>query len=177
VRTWKDQAVSELLLQTLVEIERHVADSGWDQAPMLFALARTADLVVREPAFAAQLGLGVEELPEDALTPVEQDALPDGPLDESLARIAWPEEVAGCALVQEVVMLPPEVEESMPRHVDVVDWASEHPQRREARLGVAVLRDGSRACTVRMRGEDEDELLVGPDLAPALADALAATLD
>jgi hypothetical protein len=65
----------------------------------------------------------------------------------------------------------------MPEHVDVVDWASEHPQRREARLGVAVLRDGSRACTVRMRGQDEDELLVGPDLAPDLADALAATLE
>ena len=32
---------------------------------------------------------------------------------------------------------------------------------------MAVLRDGSRACTVRMRGADEDELLVGPDLAPA----------
>jgi hypothetical protein len=28
-----------------------------------------------------------------------------------------------------------------------------------------------------MRGQDEDELLVGPDLAPHLADALAATLD
>ena len=65
----------------------------------------------------------------------------------------------------------------MPRHADVVDWASDHPERREARLAVAVLRDGSRACTVRLRGPDEDELLVGPDLAPALADALAATLD
>ena len=102
--------MTELLLQTLVEIERHVADSGWDQTPLLFALARTSDLVVREPAFAAQLGIGPEELPDDALTPVEQDALPDGPLDESLAQIAWPDEVAGCALVQEVVMLPPEAE-------------------------------------------------------------------
>ena len=73
-------------------------------------------------------------------------------------------------------MLPPEVEETMPRHAEVVDWVSEHPERREARLAVAVLRDGSRACTVRLRGEDEEELLVGPDLAPALADALAATL-
>ena len=42
---------------------------------------------------------------------------------------------------------------------------------------VAVLRDGRRACTVRLRGAEEGELLVGPDLAPALADALAATLD
>jgi hypothetical protein len=169
--------VSELLLQTLVEIERHVADSGWDQAPVLFALARTAELMAREPAFAAQLQISAEELPDDALTPVEQDALPDGPLDEALAQVAWPEEVAGCALVQEVVMLPPEAEEAMPRHADVVDWAGTHPERREARLAVAVLRDGSRACTLRLRDVEEGELLVGPDLAPALADALAATLD
>ncbi|HEX6754673.1 MAG TPA: PPA1309 family protein [Mycobacteriales bacterium] len=169
--------MAELLLQTLVEIERHVADSGWDQAPVLFALARTADLMDREPAFAAQLGLSAEDLPDDALTPVEQDALPDGPLDESLAQVAWPPEVAGCALVQEVVMLPPEAEEAMPRHADVVDWAGTHPERREARLAVAVLRDGSRACTLRLRGAEEEELLVGPDLAPSLADALAATLD
>ena len=169
--------MSQLLQETLVEIERHVADSGWDQAPVLFALASTADLMVREPAFAAQLGLSADDLPDDALTPVEQDALPDGPLDESLAQVGWPPEVAGCALVQEVVMLPPEVEEAMPRHTDVLDWASDHPERREARLAVAVLRNGSRACTVRLRGQDEDELLVGPDLAPALADALAATLD
>ena len=33
------------------------------------------------------------------------------------------------------------------------------------------------AGTLRLRGAEEDELLVGPDLAPALADALAATLD
>lgn len=169
--------MSELLLQTLVEIERHVADSGWDQAPLLFALASTADLIVREPAFAAQLGLDAADLPDDALTPVEQDALPDGPLDESLAQLAWPPEVAGCALVQEVVMLPPDAEDAMPRHADVVDWAGSHPERREARLAVAVLRDGTRACTLRLRGADEEELLVGPDLAPALADALAATLD
>ena len=170
--------MSELLQETLVEIERHVGGSGWDQRPQLFALARTADLMQREPEFAAQLGLDADRMPAEALTPVEQDALPeDRPLDETLAEIGWPAEVAGCALIQEVVMLPPEVEEAMPRHADVVDWAVEHPQRREARLAVAVLRDGTRACTVRMRGAEEDELLVGPDLAPALADALAATLD
>ena len=169
--------MAELLQETLVEIERHVAGSGWDQRPQLFALARTAELVVREPDLAAQLGLDLDRMPAEALTPLEQDALPaDRPLDEALAEIGWPSEVAGCALVQEVVMLPPEVEETMPASTDVVGWASGHPRRREARLAVAVLRDGSRACTVRLRGKEENELLVGPDLAPALADALAATL-
>ena len=76
-----------------------------------------------------------------------------------------------------MTLLDTTIEEAMPLHADVVDWASDHPERREARLAVAVLRDGSRACTIRLRGPDEDDLLVGPDLAPALADALAATLD
>jgi len=175
--------VTDLLLDTLMEIERHVARRGWDQRPQLFALARTRDLVASEPEFAASLGLAADGLPDAALTPVEQDPLPDGPLDESLGQIAWPQEVAGCALVQEVVVLPPEVEQALPRHAHVLDWASEHPERREARLAVAVLRDGSRACAVRLRAtgseedEEEDALLVGDDLVPNLAEALLATLD
>jgi hypothetical protein len=170
--------VTELLQDTLVEIERHVARSGWDQAPQIFALASTADLLAREPDFAASLGFTADELPAGALTPVEQDPLPDAPLDESLAQIGWPPEVLGCALVQEVLVLPPEAEAAMPADTDALDWVAEHPQRREARLAVAVLRDGSRACAVRLRSEApaEDELLVGADLAPQLADALLDTL-
>jgi hypothetical protein len=172
--------VTDLLQDTLVEIERHVARRGWDQPPQLFALARTTDLLASEPDFAASLGLAGEGLPDGALTPVEQDPLPDGPLDESLGHIGWPQEVAGCALVQEVVVLPPEVEAALPKHADVLDWAAEHPERREARLAVAVLRDGSRACAVRLRAagvEEEDALLVGDDLVPNLADALLDTLE
>jgi hypothetical protein len=54
-----------------------------------------------------------------------------------------------------------------------------HPERREARLAVAVLRDGSRACAVRLRaaGEEDDAVLVGDDLVPNLAEALLETLD
>jgi hypothetical protein len=171
--------VTDLLQDTLVEIERHVSRSGWDQPPQLFALARTSDLVASEPEFAASLGLAVDLVPDEALTPVEQDPLPDGPLDESLGQIGWPLEVAGCALVQEVVVLPPEVEAALPRHADMLEWVADHPERREARLGVAVLRDGTRACTVRLRanGDEEDALLVGDDLVPNLAEALLATLD
>jgi hypothetical protein len=171
--------VTDLLQDTLVEIELHVSRAGWDQPPQLFALARTNDLLASEPEFAAALGLAADGLPDGALTPVEQDPLPDGPLDESLGQIGWPQEVAGCALVQEVVVLPPEVEAALPRHADVLDWVADHPERREARLAVAVLRDGTRACAVRLRatGEEEDALLVGDDLVPNLAEALLETLD
>jgi len=171
--------VTDLLQDTLVEIERHVSRGGWDQPPQLFARARTNDLLASEPAFAASRGLAADGLPDGALTPVEQDPLPDGPLDESLGQIGWPQEVAGCALVQEVVVLPPEVEAALPRHADVLDWVADHPERQEARLAVAVLRDGTRACAVRLRatGEEEDALLVGDDLVPNLAEALLETLD
>jgi hypothetical protein len=169
--------VTGLLHETLVEIERHVASSGWDQPPQIFALARAADLLSREPEFAAALGLDSDRMPSEGLIPVEQDPLPDGPLDESLRQIGWPAEVLGCALVQEVLVLPPDVEAAVPeQHPRVLDWAAGHPDRQEARLAVAVLRDGRRACAVRLRGENEDELLVGDDLAPNLTEALLATL-
>ncbi len=47
---------------------------------------------------------------------------------------------------------------------------------------VGVVRDGSRAAVLRLRGAGEgepgagDERLTGPDLAPALAEALLGTL-
>jgi hypothetical protein len=170
--------VSSLLEETVVEIERHVAASGWDQPPKIFALARTNELLAREPALAVSLGLDPERTPSGGLTPVEQEPLPHGPVDESLRQIGWPEEVLGCALVQEILMLPPDAEQSMPDQVEgVLDWVAEQPERHEARLAVAVLRDGSRACALRLRGEQEAELLVGADLAPNLATALLATLD
>jgi hypothetical protein len=173
----QDEPVTGLLQETLVDIERHVARSGWDQPPQIFALARAADLLRREPAFAASLGLDADRLPAEGLIPVEQDPLPGGPLDESLRQIGWPDEVLGCALVQEVLVLPPQVEAAIPDRPQVLDWAADHPERREARLAVAVLRNGSRACAIRLRGDSEDELLVGDDLAPNLAEALLATLD
>ena len=169
--------MTSLLQETLVEIERHVAQSGWDQPPQIFALARTNELAVREPTLAASLGLDPERTPSGGLTPVEQGPLPDGPVDESLEQIGWPAEVAGCALVQEIMMLPPSAEQAMPAGASALDWVAGHPKRQEARLAVAVLRDGSRACAIRVRGPNEADLLVGADLAPNLTAALLATLD
>ena len=119
-------------------------------------------------------------IPAEALTPVAQEELPDGPLDEVLGQIGWPPEVLGCALSQEIVLLPPSAEQ------DLTDLASEaaagaalaHPDRREARLVVAVLRDGRSASILRLRGTagtTDDDLLTGPDLAPNLVAALSAT--
>ncbi|RKS72536.1 hypothetical protein CLV35_2781 [Motilibacter peucedani] len=168
-----DAARLAALETAALEVEQHVAADGWDAPPRLFALVPTAELLAAEPALAVQLGPADPE----ALTPVEQEDLPEhDTLDELLAGIGWPEGVLGAALVVERLVLPPEAEAGMPGdEQEALDWLSSHPQRQEVRVAVAVLRDGPRACVLRMRAHEE-EVLRGPDLVPALAEALAATL-
>jgi len=170
-----------MLETTVVDIELHAARAGWDQPAKLFALVDTAELAEQEPALAQRLGLASATIAPGSLTPIEQEALGDGSLDEILAQIAWPPEVLGAALVHEVLILPPSAEEARPEHADPLTWASEHAQRREVRLAVGVLRDGSRASALRVRAAQADptaldDVLVGGDLAPNLADALLETL-
>jgi hypothetical protein len=165
------------LLAAIAEVDRHLAEGGWDQPTRLYALVQTEDLLASEPNLAQTLGLT-----GTALTPVEQESPPAGtPLDEWLAQIGWPPEVAGCALSQEVLTLPPSVENDMPPDTDAADavaWAASHPLRREVRMLVGVLRDGSRTATLRVRGaaDEPDDVVSGDDLVPRLAEALAATL-
>src|SRR5882672_9142382 len=167
--------MSSIVLSSVVrEVEDFVGSGGWDQPPQLFALVPTAELVARQPELADQVDA------DSALTPVAQDAMPNDDLGAALAGIMWPDLVAGCALAQEIVVLPPEAEAELPSGQDTDDeqrrrFAAEHPQRREARLVAAVLRDGSSACVLRLRGEDS-EVVQSADLAPNLTRALLATL-
>jgi hypothetical protein len=161
------------------EIEDFMAAAGWDQPPQLFALVPTAALLDEQPELAGQLDRA------NPLTPVAQEALPDGDLADALARIAWPDLVIGCALAQEIIVLPPGSESELP---DVAEAdaeslrraAADHPRRTEARLVAAVLREGEGACVMRLRGiggdEPVDEIVESPDLAPNLLEALKATL-
>jgi hypothetical protein len=162
------------LVQVVTEIERHVAGDGWDQGPRLFALAPTSDLLSREPGLADQLRLEEDGAPVPGqLTPVEQD-LPARDLEDLLATIAWPATVVGCALALERIVLPPDAESGMPpRPAEAAAWAARHPDRADVRLVVAVMRDGARSSVLRVRGQGD--LLRDTDLAPDLADALAAT--
>jgi hypothetical protein len=166
-------AAPELLAATAAEIEDHVGRSGWDRPPALFALVSAGQLATDEPHAAERLGLSDPH----ALAPIEQEALPDGPLDETLARIAWPDGVAGCALSQEIVLLPPSAEGDIDTGAPA-ETAAAHPDRREARIVAAVLRDGSSAVVLRLRSTEvdaTDDLLTGPDLAPNLVQALLDT--
>lgn len=171
-------AAAASLGPTVREIERHVHAGGWDQSPRLYALVETAELLRREPALAQQLGVSTTDSPADlpALTPVEQEDLPDGSLEEVLAGIGWNPEVSGCALVLEVVSLPEGVNEDAPES-DPGGWAASHPDRHELRLAVAVLRDGTRASCLRLRDEIlGSEVMEGRDLSTPLGDALMETL-
>jgi hypothetical protein len=162
-------------LQAVVgEVESHVAEAGWDQPPQLFALVSTEELLRAEPQLATTMGIVAGQ--PGGLTPVAQDPLGDGPLDEALGRIEFGEAVLGVVLAHEVVVLPPSAEQEL-GDVDP-HAAAEHPQAREVRMVVGVVRDGARAAVLRLRavGEGEDERVTGPDLAPQLAEALLATL-
>ena len=158
------------------EVEEFVSTAGWDQAPQLFALVPTKELLQREPSLAGQ----VES--DATYTPIAQEALSNADLGEALAGIAWPDTVAGCALAQEIVILPPEAEDQFATENEntatLHKIAAEHPDRREARLVAAVLRNGLTACVLRLRGVNgsADEFASQPDLAPNLTKALLETL-
>ncbi|MGN6608945.1 MAG: PPA1309 family protein [Jatrophihabitans sp.] len=164
--------MSATLATAVAEIEQHVAAGGWDRPPMLYALVSAAALRAEDPGLADRLGLA--DVAGGVLTPIEQEELPAGELDEVLAQLAWPDAVEGCALAQEIVLLPPSAEAGL-SDAEVAARAAGHPDRREARLVVGVLADGTTAAVLRLRGDGEDDLLTGPDLAPNLARALLDT--
>lgn len=160
----EERAGSARVAASAREVEEFVASAGWNQPTQLFALVATAEILRQQPELAAQLD------PDSEFTPVAQEELPEGDLAEALGRIAWPDLVQGCALAQEIVVLPPEAESELPdvggaggagtdgRDADEEDLerlrraAADHPSRTEARLVAAVLRDGEASCVMRLRG-------------------------
>ncbi|MGZ4523717.1 MAG: PPA1309 family protein [Mycobacteriaceae bacterium] len=170
------------------EVVDFVDAAGWNQPPQMFALVATAELAEHEP----ELAHGLSDAPE--LTPIAQEPLAGGTeggspeLDEALARMSWPEAVAGCALVQEILILPPDAEAELNDVADdeALELAAAHPERQEARLVAAVLRGGESLCLLQLRPDATDfatdldaapELLEHPELAPNLVAALLATLE
>ena len=172
-------AIAAALPDAARDVEEFVSAAGWDQPPQLFALVRTGELLAAEPGIADRVD---ESTP---LTPIAQEGMPDEDLAVALAGITWPPAVAGCAASVHLHVLPPAAEADLPAtpgsyRADLMQrLAAEHPQRREARLVAAVLRDGPGACVLRLRGTTElpDEILEHPDLAPNLVEALRATFE
>lgn len=160
------------LAAAVAEVEEFAATAGWDAPPQLFALVNTADLLAAQPSLGPSLGAAV-------YTPIAQDSLPEGELMDTLAQISWPDEVAGCVLVQEIVVLPPDAVDVLSEDPAIAaEQAAAHPARTEARLVAGVLRGGpGGACLMRLRGEHDDAPLRGGDLAPNLLGALQLTFE
>lgn len=170
-----DGPVTDALTRAVLETERHVGDSGWDQPPRLFALVRTAGLVEQEPHLRTQLATD----DPDALTAIEQEGLPHtSSLESLLGRLAWPADVDGVALAVERLVVPPEAEQDLPESPEeAAEALAAHPDRKDVRLLVAVLRDGESTCLLRQREHDSDDrVAMGRDIAPGLVHALGATL-
>ncbi|WP_245713939.1 PPA1309 family protein [Nocardia vaccinii] len=185
------------LYRCIREVAEFADAEGWDRPPQIFALVPTADLVAAEPALQDQLDDGAE------LTPIAQEPLPDDvtgelALDEFLATTSWPEAVRGCVLVQQIVVLPPDAEQTLDDAIaplladrDAADRAARdaaitHPGRRDARLFAGVLREGVSLCLLQVRPDEDDaddpfgndlDLRTAPNLAPNLIEALAHTLE
>lgn len=171
------QHVTDPLSLVALDTERHVAGAGWDQNPRLFALVPTTELLQREPHLRAQLGEAT--VAPGALTAVEQEDLPKtASLESLLGRLSWPDTVSGVALAVERLVLPPEAERDLPTEPEAaVEALQAHPARKDVRLLVAVLREGSSRCLLRQREHDrDDDVATGQDLAPGLVHALLATL-
>jgi hypothetical protein len=171
--------VDAVLASAVREIEVHAAEAGWDQPSRLYALVPTSDLLAREPALAAAMGLDAASA-AGSLTPVEQDHTPvDRSLEEVLEQIMWPAEVFGCAAVVERLVLPPDADDQIPEDPEEAEeFAASHPERQEVRIVAAATREGSTYCALRFRSHDDASSVVeSPDLVPALLELLASTLD
>lgn len=184
----------DALGSALRDVVEFVDAAGWDQPPTLFALVETSVLAQTSPDL-------VDEHDSSELSPIAQDPLmmsddgSVGELEHVLATTSWPDAVAGCALVQEIIVLPPEAERELddafeplladPQAADAAarSTAQTHPGNRRARLVAGALRDGRTLSLLQLRpkpGEPDDgriELLSHPDLAPNLVAALADTLE
>lgn len=168
--------VTDPLSIVALETERHVASGGWDQPVRLFALVETAHLLEHEPGFLD--ALRPHDVAPGALTAVEQEDLPSsGHLETMLAQVMWPDSVAGAAIAVERIVVPPTAERDLPANPDdAIATLASHPDRKDVRLLVAVLRDGSAQCLLRQREHDRDDrVAAGDDIAPGLVHGLLST--
>ena len=161
------------LNRSMTEAVDFVHAEGWDARPTIFALVPT-HLV------ADQLAT-MEEYTTSPLTLIVQENVPENiePGSEELAdyvsRLAWPREVVGVILAQEITFR---------------DTSSEDPYPRPARLYSGVLREeGIETTLLQLRpteeeleaagpfAEDDIQLRGGPQVAPGVIAALRYGLD
>lgn len=170
-----DEATAALAA-SLMEVERHVAAAGWEDAPRLFALVPTVELQAAEPGWAAQSGQDTPLAPGH-LSAIEQDEFDAGTdLAAALARVAWPATVAGCAVSLVNSFLPAEAEAAVPDDPEQAQaYVAGHPDRQDVRVVVGVMRGGQHWSVARLASHPED-LLGGPGIMPGIDRLLTQTL-
>ncbi|TVX77063.1 PPA1309 family protein [Corynebacterium sp. NML180780] len=157
----------------MTEAVEFVHAEGWDAPPSLFALVPSQLLIdelsqLTDDADPSPLTLVVQELPEH-IRPGSDE------LADYVARVAWPEQVEGVVLAQEIIFRDTS--------------AGPDSQPRPARLFSGVLRDDDIEQTLlQMRlteeeleergmfAQDEIELRGGPNVAPNVIAALRYSL-
>ena len=156
----------QALNRAMMEAVEFVHAEGWDAPPTLFGLVPTRLLVdeLVDLDDSSPLTLVVQDLPEHILPGSEE-------LGEYVSRIAWPAEVEGVILAQEIVFKDAS--------------AGDDAQPRPARLFSGVLRGEDLDQTLlQLRLTDEEleergafaqddiELRGGPGIAPGVLAAL-----
>lgn len=156
----------QALNKAMMEAVEFVHAEGWDAPPTLFGLVPTQLLVdeLGNLDDSSPLTLVVQDLPEHILPGSEE-------LGEYVSRIAWPREVQGVILAQEIVFKDAS--------------AGEAAEPRPARLFSGVLREEDIDQTLLQlrltedeleeRGafaQDDIELRGGPGVAPGVVAAL-----
>ncbi|WP_156229348.1 PPA1309 family protein [Corynebacterium comes] len=149
----------------MLEAVEFVHSEGWDAPPTLFALVPTQLVIdqLADPDEAAPLTLVVQDLPKHILPGSDE-------LGDYLSRLAWPEEIAGVILAQEINF----------RESSLNDAPA-----RPARLFSGVLRtEGVEQTLLQLRPTDEElaeggpfaedkiQLRGGPEVAPGVLQAL-----
>ena len=137
------------LAHVVLDIEKAASLVGWDHAPSLYALVRTATLL-DQPDLPEELKDALRQEwdgTDTHLSAIIQEDFQGEDLEDMLAHLAWPPSVVGAALSLERVIVPPEVEAQAPEDPD------------EA-----------------LAFDSDDKVGQGSQLVPGLTDALLASL-
>lgn len=164
-----DEAQSALAAAVL-EILRYVQDEPLP-LPRCFALVATGRMLTEQPAFSQLLDEStIEAARSDArhVTAIEIQAAEEKDPIDALSSLGWPADIAGAAIVAD---LAGDTWMSGPS----APGAAEKIGDGALRTVTAVLTDGTTWSAVR--GDDRDDVLMGPSLLPDITDALGTSLE
>lgn len=169
----------QALNRAMLEAVDFVHAEGWDQPPTLFGLVPSELMEDQVPdADANPLTLVVQDTLPETIQPGSEELM------DYLSRTAWPPQVVGVALAQEIVFRDASADpEDLPHDDDLPAGTY------RARLYSGVLRSGAQLTLLQRRptaeelerggafAQDDVELRGGPNVAPGVLAVLQASLE